>query len=210
MNGLFITFEGVEGCGKSTQIERLRERLEAAGRNVIVTREPGGTEISEAIRALLLDPAHTVMAPATELLLYAAARAQHVCERIRPALEAGRVVLCDRYADSTTAYQGAGRGLTPESLAQLHAMATGGLWPHLTLIIDLPAEEGLQRARGRGRSDRLEQESIDFHERVRQGFLGLAAREPERIKIIEGRQSIEAVAEAIFAQVTALPGWALS
>lgn len=206
MRGRFITFEGVEGCGKTTQIGLLRTYFESRGRLVDVTREPGGTPIGEAIRGLLLDPDHTAMGPAAELLLYAAARAQHVHQRIRPALEAGTVVLCDRYADSTLAYQGSGRGLPFETLARLHDLATDGLWPDLTFVIDLPAEEGLRRARGRGRSDRLEQESISFHERVRQGFLRLAEQAPARIKIIDGTQSVEEVATAIRRHVEAL--WA--
>lgn len=204
MRGWFITFEGVEGCGKTTQIGLLRDYFESRGRLVEVTREPGGTPIGEAIRGLLLDPDHTAMGPAAELLLYAAARAQHVHQRIRPALDAGRVVLCDRFADSTLAYQGSGRGLPLDTLARLHEVATDGLWPDLTLTIDLPVEEGMRRARSRGRSDRLEQESIAFHERVREGFLRLAEQSPSRIKIIDGTQSVEEVAAAIRRHVEAL------
>ncbi len=204
MTGLFISFEGVEGCGKSTQIARLKTLLEARGQVVRLTREPGGTAIGEAIRHVLLNPDHEAMGPATELLLYAASRAQHVHEVIRPAIARGEVVLCDRYADSTVAYQGAGRGLPENMLAQLHELATGGLWPDLTLLIDLPAADGLRRARNRGRSDRLEQESLDFHERVRQGFLRLAQQEPRRITIIDGAQTVEAVAETIARRVETL------
>lgn len=197
MTGRFITFEGIEGCGKTTQIDLLREHLEKAGRPVVVTREPGGTAIAEAIRGVLLDPAHEGMAHATEILLYEAARAQLVNDVIRPALTSGAVVLCDRFADSTTAYQGAGRGLPIEHVLQLHHFATQGIWPHLTIVLDLPAKVGLERARARGRFDRIEQESLDFHERVRQGFLALAKQEPGRIRIVDATQSIEAIAAVI-------------
>lgn len=205
MRGLFITFEGVEGCGKSTQIERLRLHLEACGQRVLMTREPGGTPIAEAIRDLLLDPSHHAMSPSAELLLYEAARAQHVDERIRPALESGVTVLCDRFADSTTAYQGAGRGLPLNALEYLHLIATGGVWPDLTFVIDLPVEIGLERARARGRADRMEQEALAFHERVRQGFLELARREPARIRVIDGTQSIDEIAAAIRRALEACP-----
>lgn len=197
MKGYFITFEGVEGCGKSTQIALLHDYLVQAGRTVLVTREPGGTPIAEAIRDVLLDPSHSAMGATAELLLYEAARAQHVHEKIAPALEAGQVVLCDRFADSTTAYQGAGRGLAPEVLNELHRLATHGLWPDLTLLIDLPVATGMERARSRGRKDRIEQESIDFHERVRAGFLRLAAAEPDRIQVIAGNASIDEVQQEI-------------
>ena len=204
MRGRFITFEGIEGCGKTTQIDLLRRYLEEAGRSVRVTREPGGTKIGEAIRGILLDPEHSAMCSPAELLLYAASRAQHVHEVIRPAMEAGTDVLCDRFADSTAAYQGAGRGLDEAALHQLHAFGAGGLAPDLTVLIDLPVEEGLRRARGRGRSDRIEQESLAFHGRVREGFLRLADMEPGRIKIVDGMQSIEAIAEAIRDEVAGL------
>jgi len=195
--GVFLSFEGVEGCGKSTQIVLLHEYLVAQGRDCMVTREPGGTPIAEAIRALVLDPAHEAMTPETELLLYAAARAQHVRERIEPALAAGQVVLCDRYADSTTAYQGGGRGFDRAKLAQLHEWATGGRWPDRTFLLDLPAEAGLERARLRGRKDRIEREDIAFHQRVRAGFLEIAAVEPARVKVIDASESIEAIRQRI-------------
>jgi len=203
MKGTFITFEGVEGCGKSTQIELLRDWLDGRGHSTLVTREPGGTPIAEAIRDVLLDPAHKAMGATAELLLYEAARAQHIHEKIAPALEAGQVVLCDRFADSTTAYQGAGRGIAPAVLNELHRMATGGIWPDLTLLIDLPVEIGLERARGRGRKDRMEQESVEFHQRVRAGFLAQAKAEPGRIHIIDGDRPLEAVRDAIRAVVEA-------
>lgn len=197
MRGRFITFEGVEGCGKSTQIALLADHLTEAGYTVLVTREPGGTPIAEAIRDVLLDPAHHAMGATAELLLYEAARAQHVHEKIAPALADGHIVLSDRFADSTTAYQGAGRGIAADVLNPLHHMATGGVWPDLTLLIDLPVETGLERARGRGRKDRIEQESIDFHQRVRDGFLALAEAEPDRIRVIDGRADIDAVHQSI-------------
>lgn len=197
MKGLFITFEGVEGCGKSTQAQLLKTRLETMGRPVVLTREPGGAPLSEAIRALLLDPAYAGMSAIAELLLYEAARAQHVEKRIRPALDAGHIVLCDRFTDSTTAYQGAGRALELPLVEHLHSIATQGLWPDLTLVIDVPAEEGLRRAARVREQDRMEQEPITFHDAVRNGFLAIAAREPERVKIINGARPIREVAEAV-------------
>lgn len=204
MKGHFITFEGVEGCGKSTQISLLHRYLEDAGYRTLSTREPGGTLIAEAIRQVLLHPGHDAMSPAAELLLYEAARAQLVHEVIGPALAQGVIVLCDRFADSTTAYQGAGRSLPMEEVLRLHLLATGGVWPDLTFLLDLPPDAGLARARERGRQDRIEQEPLEFHERVRQGFLELAAREPERITIIDGAQSVEAVHEVVRARVDRL------
>lgn len=195
--GLFITFEGVEGCGKSTQIALLARDLENRGRDVVVTREPGGTPVAEAIRSVLLDPANTGMKSTTELLLYAAARAQHVEEVIRPALSDGKIVLCDRYADSTTAYQGAGRGLSMELLKQLHTIATGGTWPDLTVVIDVPAEVGLARAAGARQRDRIEQEAVSFHESVRAGFLSIAAESPDRVKVVDGTRPVDEVRESI-------------
>lgn len=204
MTGIFITFEGVEGCGKSTQVEVLREYLEAKGVEVVCTREPGGTPIAEAIRRVLLDPAHGAMSPAAELLLYEAARAQHVTERIRPALAAGAVVICDRFADSTTAYQCAGRGLGRDVVAQLHGIATGGLRPDITFVIDLPAALGLSRAAKTGMPDRIEREALAFHERVRAEFLRIASEEPDRIQIVDGTRDIHTVAAMIRGRVEAL------
>lgn len=195
--GRFITIEGVEGSGKSTQIVRLRQHLEARGHDVAVTREPGGTPIAEAIRQVLLDPANSRMCATAELLLYEAARAQHVAERIRPALDAGKVVLCDRFADSTTAYQGAGRGLAPDVVARLHDVATNGTWPDLTIVIDVPVEVGLARAARNGRPDRIEREDVEFHDKVRGEFLRLAADEPHRVKIVDGTPSEDEIAPVI-------------
>lgn len=204
MTGRFITFEGVEGCGKTTQTALLRERLERQGHTVEVTREPGGTPIGEAVRRVLLEPSHACMNPITELLLYEAARAQHVAERIQPALAAGTVVLCDRFADSTTAYQGAGRALPMEMVLRLHEQACQGTWPDLTIVIDVPAEEGLARVAREDVPDRLEREPVAFHRRVREAFLRLAEREPARVKVVDGMQTIDRVATAIYKHVEAL------
>jgi len=203
-SGVFVTFEGVEGCGKSTQVDLLRADLESRGFQVVCTREPGGTPIAEAIRRVLLDPAHGAMVPAAELLLYEAARAQHVGERIRPALESGAVVICDRFADSTTAYQCAGRGLRHEVVAQLHGIATGGLRPDITFVIDVPAALGLARAARTGMPDRMEREALAFHERVRAEFLRLASEEPDRIQIVDGTRDVETVAAMIRERAAAL------
>lgn len=197
MKGVFITFEGVEGCGKTTQIEHLHDFLQRLGFTVEVTREPGGTPMAEAIRQVLLDPENSALAPVTELLLYEAARAQHVAERIRPALESGAIVLCDRFADSTTAYQGAGRALAQTDVDFLHGLATQGVWPDLTFLIDVPVDVGFQRISLRGTVDRMEREALSFHERVRSAFLELAYREPSRIKIVDGTQPTEIVAQEI-------------
>lgn len=197
MKGRFITLEGVEGCGKSTQLALLRDWLESQNYPVVVTREPGGTPISEDIRRILLDPGNTVLCPVAELLLYEAARAQLVAEFIRPALAEGAVVLCDRFADSTTAYQGAGRSLDYDTVIQLHRVATQGVWPDLTIVLDMPPEEGLRRAADTGEPDRMEQEPLDFHNQVRREFQLIAEREPERVRLVDGLRGIEDVAEEI-------------
>lgn len=204
MRGLFITFEGIEGCGKTSQVDLLKANLEAKGSKVEVTREPGGTPISEAIREILLDPTHAELSPIAELLLYQASRAQHVSERIRPALDGGTIVVCDRFYDSTTAYQGAGRGLPRQDLKRLHTLATGGLSPDLTILIDLDAETGLTRVKNARESDRMEQESLIFHNRVREGFLKLADQESDRIKVVDGGPPQEVIAAEIMQLVTPL------
>ena len=185
MRGLFVTSEGGEGSGKSTQLSRLAERLRERGLDALVTREPGGTPVAEGIRSLLLDPA---LAPGAiaEALLMVAARAELVATAIRPALEAGRVVLCDRYADSTLAYQGAGRGLDLRLLREWNRVATGGLGPALTLLFDLDPEVGLsRRGDAAGVPNRLDRESLAFHARVRAQYLELARAEPGRIVVID-------------------------
>jgi dTMP kinase len=189
MPGLFITFEGGEGSGKSTQIARLAARLRALGLDPLVTREPGGTALAEGIRALLLDSS-VAPGPLSEALLMEAARADLVANVIRPALVAARPVLCDRYADSTLAYQGAGRGLDAAMLASWNAVATGGLQPDLTFLFDLDPEVGLARRASAGVStNRLDRESLPFHQRVRARFLELAASSPERWIILDATAS---------------------
>ena len=196
-HGLFLTFEGPEGAGKTTQIGLLENALRAAGRDVTRTREPGGDPVGERVRDLLLNGSP---GPEAELLLFAAARAQNVREVVRPALKAGHIVLCDRFTDSTIAYQGWARGLDLEFIARVNAFATGNLVPDKTFLLDLPAAQGLAR-RQRGEQNRLDRESLTFHEKVRAGFLAIAAQEPERIVILDAFQSVETVAAALAAAV---------
>lgn len=207
MRGRFITFEGVEGCGKSTQMARLLAWMEKAGLPVLATREPGGTKVGEGIRELLLTPRDEGLDAGAELLLYEAARAQHVGEVIRPALEAGAHVLCDRFFDSTTAYQAFGRGLDEEMVLELNRMASGGLVPDLTLLFSVAIEEGLGRARGDSAGDRLEGESLAFHRRVQAGFEALAKREPGRFRVLD-EGAIEQVHEEVIAIVKERFEWA--
>ncbi|WP_104989890.1 dTMP kinase [Deinococcus sp. NW-56] len=197
MTPLFLTFEGPEGAGKSTQLRRLAVRLAAAGVAHTVTREPGGTGLGTRVREVLLDPTLD-MDPLPEFLLYSASRAQLVREVLRPALSRGEVVLCDRYADSSLAYQGAGRGLDPAFLRPLTAEVTGGLTPDLTVLLDLDPALGLRRAAQRGQPDRLEQADLAFHERVRQGFLDLAAGEPGRFLVLDAARDEAELSEAIW------------
>jgi len=195
---MFITFEGPEGGGKSTQIRLLAAYLRERGYSVEVTREPGGTTIGDQIRAVVHDTAHTKMAPTAEVLLYSSSRAQIVSEIIRPALEAGRIVLCDRFADSTMAYQGYGRGLDRDMLATLTHIATGGLTPDLTLLLDLDVTCGLTRRLTEGdEMNRLDLEAVDFHERVREGYFALATAEPDRWVIIDADRPVAKVAADI-------------
>ncbi len=197
MNGLFVTLEGPEGAGKSTNREYLAQRLRARGLDVVLTREPGGTPLAERIRELLLTPADEPMAVDTELLLVFAARAQHLAQVIRPALARGAVVLCDRFTDATYAYQGGGRGLSIQRIAQLETFVQGDLRPDLTLIFDLPVEVGLARAAARGRLDRFEQEGMRFFESVRRAYLERARTAPSRYRIIDAGQSLDAVQQDI-------------
>jgi dTMP kinase len=196
--GFLLTLEGPEGSGKSTQAQRLAARLTAAGRSCVVTREPGGTAVGEEIRRILLHSGETPI-PAADALLFNAARAQLVAEVIRPALDRGDVVVCDRFTDSTLAYQGYGAGQPPAGLRELARFATGGLAPDLTVLIDLPEEEGLGR-KGAGETTRFEErEDLAFHHRVRQGFLELAAAEPDRFVVLDGRLAPEEIEAALAA-----------
>lgn len=197
--GHFVTFEGPEGSGKTTQVRLLAAWLRAQGQDVMTTREPGGTRIGDGIRALLLDPTCAEMRPEAEILLFSAARAQIVGQVIRPHLAKGGIVLCDRFADSTLAYQGYGRQLDLGTLRQITAFATGNLAPDLTICLDLSVAEGLRRKRGGDQAEwnRMEQEQLAFHERVRHGFLALAAAEPARWLVLDATQSVEGIQEAI-------------
>lgn len=197
MTGLFITLEGPEGAGKSTNREYLAEHLRAQGVDVLLTREPGGTPLAERIRELLLAPSDERMAADTELLLVFAARAQHLAEVIRPALARGAVVLCDRFTDATYAYQGGGRGLSVERIALLEQFVQGDLRPDLTLVFDLPVEIGLSRAAARGRLDRFEQEGKAFFEAVRQAYLARAVAEPARYSLVDASQTLAQVQVAL-------------
>ncbi|MGQ9667212.1 MAG: dTMP kinase [Anaerolineae bacterium] len=195
MPALFVTFEGPEGCGKTTQVRLLAERLRARGYDVLTTREPGGTRIGDQIRAILLDPAHTEMVPAAEILLFSAARAQIVHEVILPHLQRGGVVLCDRFADSTLAYQGYGHGLDLDVLRVITAFATAGLTPDVTFYLDIPVEEGLRRKARAGRAEwnRMEQRELAYHQRVQDGYRRLIAAEPARWVVIDASKSIEEI-----------------
>jgi len=200
---LFITFEGPEGGGKTTQIRLLADWLRDQGCDVITTREPGGTRIGDAVRAILLDPEHVEMQPQAEILLFSAARAQIVGEVIRPHLARGGVVLCDRFADSTLAYQGYGRELDLGALRMITSFATGNLTPELTICLDLPVLDGLRRKQGGDTAEwnRMEREEREFHERVRAGYLALASASSERWLVVDARQSIEQVQEKIRTRV---------
>jgi len=206
MSGRFITFEGPEGSGKTSQIRALRDFLAGKGFDVLVTREPGGTAIGDQIRAILHDHANVAMIPATEILLFSASRAQLVAEVIKPALERGCVVLCDRYADSTFAYQGYGLGLPLDVLRTITDFATGGLRPDVVVCLDLPVEEGLRRKRvafesGKSEWNRIDARELAFHQRVRDGYRELARREEGRWVIVDAARPFDAVSEEIIARV---------
>lgn len=205
--GYFITFEGVEGCGKTTQIRLLFEYLSARGVHTVLTREPGGCPIADKIRAILLDADNRALSPLSELMLYAAARAQHVSEVISPAVESGKLVLCDRFCDATVAYQSFGRGIDRSIIDNFNLHACQGLTPHLTILVDCDPTIGLERARHRieatsgPREERFELEELAFHQRVRAGYRQLAADEPDRFLVIDGSASIEEIFTTILTQI---------
>jgi len=206
--GIFITLEGVEGSGKTTQAAILGEALHQDGRRITVTHEPGGTRAGESIRSIFLDPAVSLDV-AAELLLVLADRAQHVREKLRPAVASGAIVVSDRYSDSTIAYQGYGRGYDLKLLGDLNTLASDGMKPDLTLVLDLQVETGLERTRARAKGatrgpDRFEGEAYEFHRRVRQGFLEIARAEPDRVSVIDASRPLAAVSADILTAVTAL------
>lgn len=206
MSGIFISFEGVEGCGKSTQIALLEQKLRTTNHDVLLTREPGGTPIADQIRRILLDSQNKDILPLTELLLYASSRAEHLGQVIRKNLKDGKIVLCDRFLDSTTAYQGYARGFDLHLIEQIHHITCQGLKPNLTLLLDCDPKQGLKRAMTRMqdkiiKEDRFEQESLDFHQKVRQGFLAIAKQESDRVKIINAERTIDEIAENIWSIV---------
>lgn len=199
MKGFFLTVEGIEGCGKTTQLKRLARQLRDAGHNCVTTKEPGGTPIGDRVRAILLDPQAEGMDPLSELFLLAASRRQNVVELVQPALDKGAVVLCDRYAEASVVYQGYGRGLDLQQVLDINRWATGGIAPDITLVFDLPEAVGLDRARSRNATEnlmaesRLEGEDLAFHRRVREGYLVLAKEHPERFAVIDADRSIDHV-----------------
>ena len=201
--GVFITFEGGEGAGKSTQLRLLADRVAAAGRDVIATREPGGSPGAEALRDLVVNGSVDRWSPLAELLIFYAARADHLERTIRPALARGAVVLSDRFSDSSRAYQGAGGGVDADLLRAVDGGVVGADKPDLTLILDLPVEAGLARAAARGGDDRFESKGLGFHQRLRDGFLAIAEEEPGRCAVIDGAQPVEAVATQVWAKAAA-------
>ena len=193
MTGSFITIEGVEGAGKSTCMALAAAEIEKRGKRLLQTREPGGTELGEDLRELLLGHRHHGMADDTELLLMFAARAEHIHRKIRPALHAGQWVLCDRFTDATYAYQGAGRGLSVQRIAQLEDWVQGALRPDLTILMDLPVDMGMERAGKRSAPDRFESETLGFFQRIRDGYLDIARQEPARVKVVDASRSLAEV-----------------
>lgn len=197
---LFITFEGPEGAGKTTIIQKIAERLEQENIKVLSTREPGGIEIAEKIRAVILNPEHTAMDERTEALLYAAARSQHYFEKVQPALNAGKLVICDRFIDSSLAYQGYARGIGINEVLAINEFAIGKKLPDVTILFDLAPEVGLARIQAHGDREvnRLDVESLAFHKKVREGYLMLVKRYPERIKVVNADQNVEQVIEDVW------------
>ena len=206
--GFFIAIEGPDGCGKSTQIELLAAALRERGFDVVLTREPGGTRLGEVIRKVLLLSKEENFSPYAELMLFEAARAQHVEDVLKPAIKEGKVVIASRYAEATRAYQGGGRGLPLPEVAAANALGTRGLWPDLTIILDIDSEEGLKRVKGAsgkdlpiGELDRIERESLDFHRRVRREYLALAEEEKDRVRVVDGSKAVGEVSKEILALV---------
>jgi len=199
--GKFITLEGSEGCGKTTNMEYIEQQLKDAGIELVVTREPGGTPLGETIRKILLDSNQTTMSEDTELMLMFAARAQHMHEKIKPALDAGKWVLCDRFVDATYAYQGGGRGISQQRIAALDSWVLDNFKPDLTLYLDISVAQGLKRAEVRAELDRFEREKIDFFERVRQGYLERVAADPDRFRVIDASEPLEQVQHSIKSQI---------
>lgn len=204
--GIFITMEGPDGSGKSTQIELLKQYLEGAGYDVLITREPGGNRISEAIREIILNSEYTEMSPVTEMMLYASARAQLIAEVIGPAIESGKAVISDRFVDSSLVYQGMARGLGVETVYEINKVAIGEYMPQLTIMLDLPAEVGISRKKDQKELDRMELESLEFHKKVAAGYREMAQRFPERIKSIDATLPIEEVYGIIKGSVEGLLG----
>ena len=200
MTGTFITFEGIDGCGKSTQAVMLAETLRAAGHEVVEVREPGTTALAERVRQILLDPVLDSVDPMAELMLYVACRAQLVGEIVRPSLARGAVVVSDRYGDSSVAYQGYGRNLGADVVRQANRVGTGGLLPDLTILVDVPVPLAHERRSGQS-ADRIEREKAEFHERVRSGYLEIARLEPERVAVIDGSGTPDGVRAAVITQV---------
>jgi dTMP kinase len=198
MSGLFVTFEGIDGCGKSTQVAEARRRIEQKGIPCMVTREPGGTAIAEKVRSILLSPDNREMCDPCEVLLYCAARAQHCHEKIAPAMQRGEVVLCDRFMEATFAYQGYGRGLSLETLSRINDFATAGIVPSLTFVFDIDVATSVARLEKAGkRPDRLEGSGREFYEKVRQGYLSLAAQSPDRIIVLPGTDKVDRLAQTV-------------
>src|SRR5258707_4900568 len=205
--GILISFEGMDGSGKTTQMHRLADRLRAAGRNVLVTVEPGGPPIAQKIRRIILDAAHSEMSPVAEVLLYFASRAQNVDEWIRPALDRGDIVISDRFTDSSLVYQGVGRGLGVDTIQSLDRIACRGLKPNLTILVDVDAEASLARARARNAAEphpetRLDDQSMDFHLKRHAAYHALAAAEPGRVKIVDGRADIDTLEQSVWEAVS--------
>lgn len=202
--GLFITFEGNEGSGKTTVAQSLKNKLEEAGYEVLITREPGGVRIAEDIRNLILNPEYKEMDPLCEALLYAAARRQHLVEKVLPALTEGKIVLCDRFIDSSLAYQGVGRDIGIDDIYEINQFAIQNVMPDKTFLLEIDFKKGLQRAKKRGEFDRLEQEQDSFHQKVAEGYQIVAKRFSERIQVIDANQDVDAITNTIFEEVKKL------